>query len=297
MRTAPAPLLRLAGLVRNTGIKVVLTGEGADEIFGGYNIFARTRCGASGRASRIRHGARTCCRSLYGYIAARREGRSVLARVLPNGLENTATRTTRTASAGRTRRRSNASSRRICARSCRATKSCSPSWRPIWSPTARRWHPLCRAQYLEMTLFMSCYLLNSQGDRMMMGHSVEGRVPFLDHRLIELAARIPPKFKLRGLDREVHPEAELRPTSFRPPSRTDRSSRTGRRSPPASRAVRRTWGASCCSEKRSSRTGSSMWTLCSGCCRRRAPPAQRLASATRWRWPQSRRCSSCTISS
>jgi asparagine synthase (glutamine-hydrolysing) len=59
---------------------------------------------------------------------------------------------------------------------------------------------MCRAQYLEMALFMSCYLLSSQGDRMMMGHSVEGRVPFLDHRLIELAASIPPKFKVRGLE-------------------------------------------------------------------------------------------------
>jgi asparagine synthase (glutamine-hydrolysing) len=51
-----------------------------------------------------------------------------------------------------------------------------------------------------MSLFMSGYLLSAQGDRMMMGRSVEGRVPFLDHRLIELAARIPPKFKLRGLN-------------------------------------------------------------------------------------------------
>ena len=39
MRTAPAPLLRLSALVRSAGIKVVLTGEGADEIFGGYNLF------------------------------------------------------------------------------------------------------------------------------------------------------------------------------------------------------------------------------------------------------------------
>ena len=35
---------------------------------------------------------------------------------------------------------------------------------------------------------------------MSMGRSVEGRVPFLDHRLIELAARIPPKYKIRGLN-------------------------------------------------------------------------------------------------
>jgi len=49
-------------------------------------------------------------------------------------------------------------------------------------------------------LFMSNYLLNSQGDRVMMGRSVEGRVPFLDHRVIELGARIPPKYKVNGTE-------------------------------------------------------------------------------------------------
>src|SRR5690606_17904078 len=39
MRTAPAPLLKLSELVRSSGIKVVLTGEGADEVFAGYNVF------------------------------------------------------------------------------------------------------------------------------------------------------------------------------------------------------------------------------------------------------------------
>ena len=51
-----------------------------------------------------------------------------------------------------------------------------------------------------MILFMSGYLLSSQGDRMMMGHSVEGRFPFLDHRMIEFANTIPPKYKIRGLN-------------------------------------------------------------------------------------------------
>src|SRR5690606_33775412 len=39
VRTAPAPLFLLSKLVRDSGIKVVLTGEGADEMFAGYDIF------------------------------------------------------------------------------------------------------------------------------------------------------------------------------------------------------------------------------------------------------------------
>ena len=38
---------------------------------------------------------------------------------------------------------------------------------------------------------------------MAMAHGVEGRFPFLDHRLVELAARLPPETKLKGL-REKH---------------------------------------------------------------------------------------------
>ena len=41
--------------------------------------------------------------------------------------------------------------------------------------------PLGRAQYLEIMTFLDGYLLHSQGDRMLMGNSVEGRFPFLDH--------------------------------------------------------------------------------------------------------------------
>jgi asparagine synthase (glutamine-hydrolysing) len=62
------------------------------------------------------------------------------------------------------------------------------------------WTLLARAQYLEITLFMSGYLLSAQGDRMAMANSVEGRYPFLDYRVIELAASFPDRFKLMGLD-------------------------------------------------------------------------------------------------
>jgi len=68
------------------------------------------------------------------------------------------------------------------------------------SPDIMKWHPLNRAQYIEALLFLNGYLLSSQGDRMMMGNAVEGRFPFLDHRLIEFTARINPELKIRGLN-------------------------------------------------------------------------------------------------
>ena len=62
-----------------------------------------------------------------------------------------------------------------------------------------RWPPLGRDQYVEAHTLMSGYLLSSQGDRVAMANSVEGRFPFLDHRLIEFANRLPPRYKIRGL--------------------------------------------------------------------------------------------------
>ena len=61
------------------------------------------------------------------------------------------------------------------------------------------WSPLNRAAYLEITTLLSSYLLSSQGDRMAMAHGVEGRFPFLDHRLFRFSADLPVRSKLRGL--------------------------------------------------------------------------------------------------
>jgi len=43
VRTAPAPLYLLSRLVRANGYKVVLTGEGSDEVLGGYDIFKEAK--------------------------------------------------------------------------------------------------------------------------------------------------------------------------------------------------------------------------------------------------------------
>ncbi|PZR61206.1 MAG: asparagine synthetase B, partial [Stutzerimonas stutzeri] len=67
----------------------------------------------------------------------------------------------------------------------------------------RRWHPLHQAQYLETAFLLPGYILSSQGDRVMMANAVEGRFPFLDHRVVAFAASLAPDTKLLGL-REKH---------------------------------------------------------------------------------------------
>jgi asparagine synthase (glutamine-hydrolysing) len=62
------------------------------------------------------------------------------------------------------------------------------------------WTPLAQEQYLEQRTLLSPYILSSQGDRMLMAHSVEGRFPFLDPNVMRLAASLPDRYKLPVLD-------------------------------------------------------------------------------------------------
>src|SRR2546426_6319471 len=62
------------------------------------------------------------------------------------------------------------------------------------------WDPLSRAQYTEISIFLSNYLLSSQGDRVAMAHAVEGRYPFLDYRVVEFASKLPPAVKMKVLN-------------------------------------------------------------------------------------------------
>ncbi|MEW8154026.1 MAG: asparagine synthase C-terminal domain-containing protein, partial [Candidatus Thiodiazotropha endolucinida] len=62
------------------------------------------------------------------------------------------------------------------------------------------WKSLNRDQYIEANTLLSGYLLSSQGDRVAMANSIEGRYPFLDHRVIEFAATLPSRYKIMGLN-------------------------------------------------------------------------------------------------
>ncbi len=61
--------------------------------------------------------------------------------------------------------------------------------------------PLNRMLYVDTKLWLPDFLL-LRGDKMSMANSLEARTPFLDHKLVEFAASLPPKMKLNGMVRK-----------------------------------------------------------------------------------------------
>jgi asparagine synthase (glutamine-hydrolysing) len=59
--------------------------------------------------------------------------------------------------------------------------------------------PVNQSMYLWSKSVFCNKLLNFLADRMEMAHSIEGRVPFLDHHVVELANRMPVTMKIRGI--------------------------------------------------------------------------------------------------
>jgi asparagine synthase (glutamine-hydrolysing) len=199
LRSAPAPFLRLSRLVRDSGIKVVLTGEGADEIFWGYDLYKETAIRQFwARRPGSPHRPRLFQR-MYPYLQLSKQSPEMLRQFFGLGLEEPGafdfSHRIRWTNSGRV-------SRFFSAEFTERTRDCDPAAAVLDAlpPRVLSWRPLARAQYLEMQTLLSGYLLSAQGDRMLMGNSVEGRFPFLDHRVIELAARLPPSLKLRVLD-------------------------------------------------------------------------------------------------
>ncbi len=67
----------------------------------------------------------------------------------------------------------------------------------------RRWHPLNRELAVGARIQLAGLLLNAKGDRVAMNSSVETRYPFLDEEVFDFLARLPPRWKLRGLRDKV----------------------------------------------------------------------------------------------
>jgi asparagine synthase (glutamine-hydrolysing) len=202
LRTAPAPMFLLSRLVRNSGFKVVLTGEGADEMLGGYDIFKEAKIRRFWGRNLESSWRPLLLKRLYPYMEnIQRQPAAYLKKFFRVTSDDLA----------------------------------SPffSHLPRWELTAKLkvfysdavrseilpdqamteieralpegfsgWAPFNQAEYLEAAYLLPGYILSSQGDRMAMAHSVEGRYPFLDHRVVEFAAKLPPHLKMKVLDQK-----------------------------------------------------------------------------------------------
>jgi len=199
LRTSPAPMYLLSRLVHETGIKVVLTGEGADEFLGGYNIYKEDKVRRFWARQPDSTWRPLLLRRLYPYVAdLSRGGDAYLAAFFRQGL----TQVDRVGYSHLIRWRNTARLQRLfSAEMQRRTRGYDPAGEFLASLNGAlsRWSPLAQAQYIEVATFMSPYLLSSQGDRMMAANSVEGRFPFLDHRVVAFCSRLPPDLKIRGL--------------------------------------------------------------------------------------------------
>ena len=200
LRTAPAPLFLLSKLVYDAGIKVVLTGEGADEMFAGYDIFREgkvRRFWAKNPSSKCRP---LLLDRLYPYLARSPVSQRAMAmQFFGRELEKAKT----PGFAHGPRFSSAIALKRLFSANVRGAIEGSDVARDLYAdlPEAfSRWGDLAQDQYLEVRTLLSGYLLSSQGDRMLMGNSVEGRFPFLDREVIELANSLPASYKLHVLD-------------------------------------------------------------------------------------------------
>lgn len=193
LRTAPAPMFLLSRLVRQSGYKVVVTGEGADEVLGGYDIFREAKLRefwARDPASALR---RRGAELLYPWMQVNPGKAPAFARAFfgqdlelgDPGMSH------------RTRWNTTGQLRHLLHDDYRAGAATDQAEGMPANGTG--WDLLSRAQWLEMSTLLPGYILSSQGDRMLMANSVEGRFPFLDAEVVAFANQLPARHKLLGL--------------------------------------------------------------------------------------------------
>jgi asparagine synthase (glutamine-hydrolysing) len=199
LRTAPAPLYILSKLVRESGYKVVLTGEGSDEILGGYDIFKEAKVRRFCAAQPLSKVRPLLLKRLYPYLPGLQSQSVAWLRVFFRaGPEQLAS----PFFSHLPRWELTASVKRFYSDevSCELqSENHLQSLEAQLPDSFSSWGNLEQAQYLESTLLLPGYILSAQGDRVAMAHAVEGRFPFLDHRVVELAGTLPARLKMKVL--------------------------------------------------------------------------------------------------
>lgn len=198
-RTAPIPMYRLSDRVRQTDIKVVLTGEGADEILFGYDSFKELKILEQWRAGETSETINSAISNLYPHLNHYADSKQFgLIKMYYEGFLDCFDNEF----AGLNIRMNN---NKVLA------NYLNKDWQLDYNNHGLRerliatlpgnftsWSLLQKNSYLEIKTLLQGYLLSSQGDRMALGNSIEGRYPFLDHNLIDFVFSLPDEYKLHG---------------------------------------------------------------------------------------------------
>jgi asparagine synthase (glutamine-hydrolysing) len=196
-RTGPAPMFLLSRLVRELGFRVVLTGEGADEFLGGYDVFKEAKIRAFWARQQDSTARPALLARVHPYVAGARSP-NMWREFFRRGFTSLAD----PFYSHRPRWENAAWGLRFLAPDVRAAASPERLIESAAAGLPDGWDSssvLSRAQTIEAKLFMSSYLLASQGDRALMANSVEGRFPFLDPAVTSFGMRLPDRLKLLAL--------------------------------------------------------------------------------------------------
>lgn len=197
LRLGSVPMFLLARFVQSKGFKVVLSGEGADELFGGYDIFKevkiRSFCQKEGQSS----DKALLYKKTNSYIS---DFHNVNSAALAAFFNQVSSDDSFSSHAIRFR------FGKYCSQFFSAdVKSSLKAYSVIDNIKADlpqsffNSSDIAKAQYLEIKTFMENYLLSSQGDRAAMAYGVECRYPFLDFDVIDYALKLNDRYKINVL--------------------------------------------------------------------------------------------------
>jgi asparagine synthase (glutamine-hydrolysing) len=200
LRTAPVPMFCLSKKVRENNIKVVITGEGADEMLAGYDIFKEAVIREFWSREPNSKYRPLLLQKLYPYLAQfQGKNKNMLKFFYGYQLLDTAN----PFYSHMLRWKNTSGIHNFFSNDIKGALNGKDQYGEVKKMLPHgfdRYDRLAKAQWLESAIFMSSYLLSSQGDRVSMANSVEGRYPFLDYRIIEFAATLPSDYKLHGLN-------------------------------------------------------------------------------------------------
>jgi asparagine synthase (glutamine-hydrolysing) len=191
----------LSRAVRDAGYKVVYTGEGSDEIFGGYVHF---------RTDMLQHNtqgqdAAEVQRLLQQLETANSVSRGMLMPAGKTGSLESVERLLGFVPGCLKVFAAQGQQRQILFNADFKTRFAGRDSARLFLDSLdvpavlRGRDPLNKSLFVWAKSFLPNYILNLLGDRMEMAHSVEGRVPFLDHQVVECVCRAPVSLKIRGV--------------------------------------------------------------------------------------------------